>query len=187
MKKEKKVKRRKRLVINSNIEHTVIAKDYNCKDFIIQKATKHNIKIFTRGHVENRLYFQCNQKRWERFCKLITKKCVFDSPVNCPKWLQKKMLKNLREATYSRIDPVRAEIAKKLLETVERNANKVASQLPRKTEKTNAHTQTNGQLLKPALTVNLKRQKFMGNIFSKCVNSLRNFMSRKRCLQLTHS
>ena len=106
--------------------------------------------------------------------------------VPCPKWLQKKILKNLHKTAHSRIDPFRAEIAQKLLETVRHNSSKAASQSQSKTEKTDAHAQPNGQPLKLVPNVNPKRQKMMSNMFSKCVSSLRNFMSRKRCLQLTH-
>jgi len=186
MKKEKNVKRRKRPVINSNLEHTVIAKDCHCKDFITLKAIKHHLKIFTKGHTKNRLYFQCTEKKWQRFYRLIMDRCIVEPAVKCPKWLQKKILKNLHAAAHSRIDPVGAETAEKLMEAVKRNVEKAASPVQSKTEKTDAHAHPNGWLLKPAPNVNPKRQKFMGNMFSKCVNSLRNFMSRKRCLQATH-
>ena len=186
MKKQKsKIRIRKRKFVIEP-KFTVVANDPICKDFIIEKATKHNMKTFTRGHVKNRLYFQCTEKRWQRFCKLIVKKCVFDSPVYCPKWLQKKILKNLHAAAHSRINPTGARTAEKLLGVVKCNSNKAASQAQSKTEKANVYAQSNGQPLKLAPNVNPKGQKFMGNMFSKCLNSLRNFMAKKRCLQTTH-
>ena len=187
MKKKKKMKRRKRPVMNSNLEYTVVAKDCYCKDFITQKAIKHHLRIFTKGHAKKRLYFQCTEKRWHRFYRLIMDRCIIEPAVKCPKWLQKKILKNLHKATQNRIDSVRAKKAEKLLEAVKRDAQNAVSQAQSKTKKTDAHAQPNEQPLKPVPKVSLEKGKFMGHVFSKCVNSLRNFMSRKRCLQASHS
>ena len=107
--------------------------------------------------------------------------------VGCPRWLQKKILKNLRASTHNKINPARAKTAEKLLTGIKHNTEKATSQAQSKTEKTYARSHPNGQLLKPTPNVNPKRQKFMGNMFRKYVNSLRNFMAWKKHSQAAHS
>ena len=106
--------------------------------------------------------------------------------VECPKWLQRRMLKNLHDSAHNKINPVSAKSAEKILAAIKYNTDEATSQSQTKTEKaTDAHTQSNERSLKPITKVSLGKGKFMAHVFSKCVNSLRNFMSLKRCLQAT--
>ena len=118
MKKHKKMKRRKRQVINSDFEHMVTARNDNCRQTIQQISKDHRIGFFTKGHAKNRLYFKCAEKRWNRFYADIRHLCFADNLVTCPTWLQKTMLKNLKKSSNNRLWPDRAQKAIEILKAI---------------------------------------------------------------------
>lgn len=121
--------RRKRQRKMDGSEFTVKALDSDCEQTITQKAKDHQINVFRKGHSKYRLYFACPAKRWQRFRNDIKDLCVIESPVACPAWLRKTMLRNLRETAACRFNPVRVIKALDILAAINTEPNVRPSQV----------------------------------------------------------
>lgn len=186
LKRPRRPKRRKRQVINGQLEHAITAKDLRCDEAVQLKAEDHHLGFYRKGHSRNHLYFKCDEKKWNSFYSDIRHLCIVDSPAT-PAKLQKKMLKNLSAAAYSNIDLARAKTAERLLAAVKRNADKAALQVQVKTEKADGRIRANRQQLKSTPTDDFRIRKSISNALRKCVSSLRTFVSRKKRLLPAHS
>lgn len=183
MKKNRKLKKRKRPLPKNKFEFTVVAKDSDCEEIIKHKARSHGLIVYQKGHARHRLYFKCAQDKWVHFHGKVKNLCLDDGPGRCPAWLQKSMLKNLHAIIRINIDPIRTKIAKNLLAAIKRKTVKHAPQAHEITEKAYTRVTIDKPLSETISNPCLRIGRFSNRLFKKGLNHIRGLKLWKKHLQ----
>jgi hypothetical protein len=105
-----------------NLEFRVRAKNNVSFEKIKKKAQLFGIKFYTKGKARQRLYFFCSEKVWSFFSLKIRKYCIFNSPVECPSWVKKRIVANLLKAATSSFSSQRRDRAQAIFKSIGPNS-----------------------------------------------------------------
>jgi hypothetical protein len=172
--------------IHRELEFSVTAKDDVGEEKIKQKAKRYRLRIYKKGHARNRIYVKCSEKKWLHFYKDIKDACTHDGAGRCPAKLQRAMWKNLCRTSYNRINPVRAGIARYLLETIESEADNSGTITSTEINKAGSPGNVEVVISPTVSAVSSGGGKSVRKFLSKCLSGLRQCVSRKKHLKPAH-
>ena len=105
-----------------NREFTVTAKSNASFEKMKGKAHLYGIPFYPKGKARKRLYFYCSEKVWSFFSRKIQKDCICNSSVDCPTWVNKRIVANLLETATTCLVPQRRNKAQAIFKNLGPNS-----------------------------------------------------------------